>query len=322
MSRALADESGASWVTTRTSGLSEVSRLAAASTLRRPTSAELYRICRWRLLTSTTSKSTSPRVPTPAAARSNDAGDPGRPAKGRSGVGTRIRTALTCLSFRYGLFVVPGSMGAEPPRPQLARHAAADRDDRVTQVRPRVGEIEGGRLRRVIGMRVIEADNLEAALRRARLSAAIVVRPDEETPPALEVGVVVEAPGVADDPVTHAEQDTAALVGVRGGAVPPDRRPRFHRHPQRCAGRLPERFGQVTTAAVREDGDDEPVVDGAGDLDGGREGRAARRADEQAGFTGKAPRHCMRVFRGDREVAIGQRPNEGSWPGRESFDRC
>src|SRR5258708_35734978 len=117
---------------------------------------------------------------------------------------------MTCLSIRYGHFGVPGPIGAEPPRPQLARHAAADRDDRVTQVRPRVGEIEGGRLRRVIGMRVIEADNLEAALRRARLSAAIVGRPDEETAPALEVGVVVEGPGLADDPVTHTEPDTDA----------------------------------------------------------------------------------------------------------------
>ena len=59
-------------------------------------------------------------------------------------------------------------------------------------------EIERGRFRRVIRMRMVEADDVEAALRGARFGAAIVVGADQEAPAALEIGGVVEAPGVAD----------------------------------------------------------------------------------------------------------------------------
>jgi hypothetical protein len=43
-----------------------------------------WMICRWRLLSSTVSKSTMPSVPTPAAARYISAGEPRPPAPTQS----------------------------------------------------------------------------------------------------------------------------------------------------------------------------------------------------------------------------------------------
>ena len=62
-------------------GLSAVQpRPCADSSLRRPTSGVPCSTCRCRLLKSTTSKSTRPRRPTPAAARYSAAGEPSPPA--------------------------------------------------------------------------------------------------------------------------------------------------------------------------------------------------------------------------------------------------
>ena len=51
-------------------------------------------------------------------------------------------------------------------------------------------EVERRRLGRVIRMGVVEADDVEAALGRARLRAAVVVGTDQEAAPPLEIGVV------------------------------------------------------------------------------------------------------------------------------------
>src|SRR5688572_2873263 len=56
------------------------SRSRAESSLLRPTSDVPWSTWRWRLDTSTASKSTSPMVPTPAAARYSAAGEPSPPA--------------------------------------------------------------------------------------------------------------------------------------------------------------------------------------------------------------------------------------------------
>ena len=53
---------------------------AADSVFGLPTDALVWRIWRWRFDRSTTSESTSPIVPTPAAARYKPAGEPSPPA--------------------------------------------------------------------------------------------------------------------------------------------------------------------------------------------------------------------------------------------------
>ena len=58
-----------SWATTFTSGLSALIVLRAESTFFSPTRSVVWMIWRWRFERSTTSKSTMPIVPTPAAAR-------------------------------------------------------------------------------------------------------------------------------------------------------------------------------------------------------------------------------------------------------------
>ena len=65
----LSAPSRASYVTTLTSGFSAVRVFLAESTLRSPTRSTLWRICRWRFDSSTTSMSMMPIVPTPAAVR-------------------------------------------------------------------------------------------------------------------------------------------------------------------------------------------------------------------------------------------------------------
>ncbi len=63
-----------------TFGLIAFSRSFADASFDRPTSGVPCSSCRWRLLKSTTSKSTMPSVPTPAAARYIAAGEPRPPA--------------------------------------------------------------------------------------------------------------------------------------------------------------------------------------------------------------------------------------------------
>src|SRR5512139_996556 len=70
-------------------------RSRADTSFGRPTSFVPCRIWRWRLVTSTRSKSTRPSVPTPAAARYRAAGDPSPPAPTSS---TRARRSARCPS--------------------------------------------------------------------------------------------------------------------------------------------------------------------------------------------------------------------------------
>src|SRR6201996_9838877 len=80
MSSALS-ESSRSWCsTTSTSGLISLMLFRADSALGLSMSETPWMICRCRLDSSTTSKSTMPSVPTPAAARYSSAGEPRPPA--------------------------------------------------------------------------------------------------------------------------------------------------------------------------------------------------------------------------------------------------
>ena len=76
----LSADSRVSYVTTSTSGFNDTSVFFAESTLRSPTRSRLWRIWRCRLEASTSSMSTMPIVPTPAAARYSAAGEPSPPA--------------------------------------------------------------------------------------------------------------------------------------------------------------------------------------------------------------------------------------------------
>src|SRR6186997_3739 len=69
-----------SYPSTCTCGFMSLSRSRADSSFGRPTSFEPCTICRCRFVTSTTSKSTSPIVPTPAAVRYSASGEPSPPA--------------------------------------------------------------------------------------------------------------------------------------------------------------------------------------------------------------------------------------------------
>jgi len=83
-----------SWcATTFTSGLSALIAIRADSTFFSPTRSVVWMIWRWRLDRSTMSKSTSPMVPTPAAARYTDEGAPSPPAPMSS---TRDLRSLIC----------------------------------------------------------------------------------------------------------------------------------------------------------------------------------------------------------------------------------
>ena len=119
----------------------------------------------------------------------------------------------------------------------------------------------------MIRVRVIKADDLEATLRRARFSAAVVVWSDEEPPAPLQVGDVVERGNGRDGAVPGAEQDAAALVGVGRHAVRADLRARLDRKAQRRAGRAPEGLRQVARAAIGKNRDDASHVQGARDLE-------------------------------------------------------
>src|SRR5712692_9355536 len=79
--------------TTSTSGLRLRRVVAADSTLGRPMSSLPWSSWRWRLEASTVSKSTMPILPTPAAARYIEAGEPSPPAPSRS---TLEASSLRC----------------------------------------------------------------------------------------------------------------------------------------------------------------------------------------------------------------------------------
>jgi hypothetical protein len=79
-SRALSEVSRSGWRFTFTLGLISATLSAALSSLGRPMSLVPWMTWRWRLEASTTSKSTMPIVPIPAAARYIAFGEPSPPA--------------------------------------------------------------------------------------------------------------------------------------------------------------------------------------------------------------------------------------------------
>src|SRR5215217_5934568 len=84
-----------SYPSTCTCGFMSFRRSRADSSFGRPTSFVPCTICRCRFVTSTTSKSTSPIVPTPAAARYSASGEPSPPAPMSS---TRLAFSRCCPS--------------------------------------------------------------------------------------------------------------------------------------------------------------------------------------------------------------------------------
>ena len=69
-----------SYLTTLTSGFSAFIVISAESTFGMPMRSVVWMTWRWRLERSTTSSSTMPIVPTPAAARYSAVGEPSPPA--------------------------------------------------------------------------------------------------------------------------------------------------------------------------------------------------------------------------------------------------
>ena len=95
ISKAFSLDKIVSYVTTSTFGLIRSSVSRADSTFGRPTSSVPCEIWRWRFDRSTRSKSTSPIVPTPAAARYIAIGEPSPPVPMHS---TFASSSLRCPS--------------------------------------------------------------------------------------------------------------------------------------------------------------------------------------------------------------------------------
>src|SRR4051794_33495462 len=81
-----------------------------------------------------------------------------------------------------GLFVERGAILAQPPGPQIRRVAGAHRDDDVAEVRPSMIEVVLRRFGRMVGMRVIEADQVGADAPRVRFALSVIGGADEEPP--------------------------------------------------------------------------------------------------------------------------------------------
>src|ERR1700688_4835395 len=82
---------------------------------------------------------------------------------GLSGVGIRILVAMELALFEIG------SVLFQIPHGHVARSARRDRHNHVREGRPRMIEIELRRPRRMIGMRVIEPEQLASQLARTLL---------------------------------------------------------------------------------------------------------------------------------------------------------
>src|SRR5229473_5873735 len=80
---------------------------------------------------------------------------------GRSGVGIRILVAIQVALFETGSIVL------EKPHSHRGGHGRRHGHDHVVEIRPRVIEIELRGSRRMIGMRVIKAEQLAAQLTRS-----------------------------------------------------------------------------------------------------------------------------------------------------------
>jgi len=116
-----------------------------------------------------------------------------------------------------GLLFESGAVFAQPPRAQGARRAGGHGDDDVTEVGPRVIEVVLRRFRRMVGMRVIEADELRAACRGMVFRQPVVRRADAEAAARPFGRDVVERPDVDDVGVRvirGADQRAAAFVRI------------------------------------------------------------------------------------------------------------
>src|SRR5204863_1437690 len=96
---------------------------------------------------------------------------------GRSGVGMRIFAMMKTAFFERRSIVF------EEPPGHVGGRAAHDRYDDIRKRRPRVIEIVLGRPRRMVGMRVIEPDQLAAQLQCPPLGVAVVRRAHEKAAP-------------------------------------------------------------------------------------------------------------------------------------------
>src|SRR5687768_4348915 len=114
-----------------------------------------------------------------------------------------------------------GAVVAKTPGRHVLGRAAANRDDDVREKRPRVIEIILRRPRRVIGMRVVEAQQLGAQLGRAPLRLAVILRPHEKTTPRPLLGRARQRERGRDDAIAPVQRP-AALVRVGLGAMAAD----------------------------------------------------------------------------------------------------
>ena len=78
------------------------------------------------------------------------------------------------------------------------------------------------RARRMVGMRMVEPEQLGAAFRGATLRGAIIVRANPEPPARALIGHVRQRKRAVNHPVATDER-AAALVGIGLSAVPSDR---------------------------------------------------------------------------------------------------
>src|SRR5216684_6748404 len=131
---------------------------------------------------------------------------------GRSGVGIRILVAMELALFEIG------SVLFEIPHGHVARGARRNRHDHVREGRPRMIEIELRRPRRMIGMRVIEPEQLASQLARTLLGQPVVRCPHQKTPPRSLLGRIGKR-NRGSHVIVRAEQRAATLVRVRLLAV-------------------------------------------------------------------------------------------------------
>jgi hypothetical protein len=165
-------------LTTSTSGLSALIAISAESTFGTPTRSVVWMTWRWRFETSTTSSSTIPSVPTPAAARYRAVGEPRPPAPRQEDLRVeqlllplladlgqqevaRVALALLGRERERGLHLVAAVL----PQRDAARHRL---DVLVAQVADqRVGRQGGAVARRAVqdhALRAVGRDALDPGL--------------------------------------------------------------------------------------------------------------------------------------------------------------
>src|ERR1700733_8706870 len=126
---------------------------------------------------------------------------------GLSGVGIRIFVAMKLALFECGAVVL------QPPHRHVCCGTCRDRNDHICKRRPRVVQIVLRRTRRMVGMRMIEAEELRPEVAGPLLRQTIIRRPNQEAPPRPLFGRVRQR----DDRIRAAalaDERAAALVGI------------------------------------------------------------------------------------------------------------